>query len=253
MAVSSSTSRVDYTAFEGQTEFDFTFKYFDESEVFVYQNGALLTLGYTVTESPEGPDSGGKVMLAVGASDGDMVVVKRILDLSQNSVYEENTRFPPKVVEDDFDRRTMVDQQNQEELNRCIKVGPASMVSDVVIADPTSALVGHGLVVREDVPGEFTFAYTSQSIDEIADAASTVIAAATAQADAAAASASAAAGSASAASGFASAASGSASSASASALDAATSAYEAEAAVASVNLPLITIADADKGLVVNPT
>lgn len=244
MSVSSSTNRVDYIATSGQTEFAFDFKYFDETSIEVYQNEILLTTGYTITPDAEGKENGGTVSLSTGATAGDTITIKRVLPLIQDSVYEENTRFPPQVVEDDFDKGVMIDQQNQEELDRCIKVGPASLVTDVIIAEPTSALVGHALVVTEDTPDNFGFAYTSQDIDSIVNEVDSVIDEAQGYADAAGVSAGQSAASASASS-----ASASASASSASA--AATSAQEAEDAASSVNLPTITPADENKTLTVD--
>lgn len=167
-----SVNRVDFVASDGQTVFGFSFKYFVTPEIRVFINRVELTSGFTVTPAVTGVQDGGTITLTTGASLGDKITIKRTIALAQETEYEEGTRFPPQVVEDDFDRGRMIDQQNQEEIDRCLKLGEASVASNMILQEPSNSLVGHAVVLGGASPdysldwSDISFEDTIQEIED---------------------------------------------------------------------------------------
>jgi hypothetical protein len=216
------TLRVFATGNGATTEFPFTFKYFDSSEVQVYKDGVLQVSGYTVTASADG--DGGTVTFTTAPAAGVEVLVTRLLDLTQETAIPSVDRLPRGTLENAYDKTVMLAQQVDEKVDRALTI-PV----DVNGFDPElpSTLTARRAIMT-NTAGTGIELSTYDPDTQVADA--------TAQATAAAASASAASTSASAASTSASAASTSASAASTSASAASSSASAAAASAASIGL-----------------
>ena len=128
MAVSSTTSKVSYTATASQTTFAYTFKIFADGDLNVYVNDVLKTLTTDYTVTGAGDASGGNVVFVSGLSASDEVVIERVLDLTQGTDYVENDPFPAETHEDALDRLTFIAQQHQDALDRTVKF--ATTVTD---------------------------------------------------------------------------------------------------------------------------
>ena len=129
MAVSSTTSKVSYTASASQTVFAYTFKIFADADLKVYVNDVLKTLTTDYTVSDAGETAGGNVTFGTGLSASDSVVIERVLTLTQGTDYVENDPFPAETHEDALDRLTFITQQHQDALDRTVKF--ATTVTDV--------------------------------------------------------------------------------------------------------------------------
>ena len=199
MTVESTINRVDIVAAAGQTTFAFGFKYFVASDIQVFINDVEQTTGFTVVASPQGTDNGGTVVFTTAPAENAEVTLLRVLPLTQTSDYEEGDRLPSQQLEDDLDRQTMINQQQQEDLARRPALASTSLVRDVVIVEPTSAIVGHAFVWREAVPGTFSIGASARNIDDAVDQLDQIVTDVQDDANAAAASATAAANSATAA------------------------------------------------------
>jgi len=114
MSFNSNPGSQSYVASEGQTDYDFNFKIFLDTDVLVYQtlsgqvpNDAndLLTLATNYTVSIVG-DSGGKVTLNVGAGVGDTIVVRRNLPLTRDVEYQTSGDLLATTLNDDQDYQT---------------------------------------------------------------------------------------------------------------------------------------------------
>jgi len=128
MAVSSTTSKVSYSASSSQTVFAYTFKIFADADLKVYVNDVQKTLTTDYTVSDAGETSGGNVTFGTGLTAADSVVIERVLTLTQGTDYVENDPFPAETHEDALDRLTFVTQQHQDALDRSIKF--ATTVTD---------------------------------------------------------------------------------------------------------------------------
>lgn len=122
MTVQDTASKVQYTGdgvFTGP--YNFTFQTLEEwIEVFVA--GLLIsnTL-YTLTVNADQDVSpGGNVVFDVAVDDGLSIVILRTAPLTQGSDYEPFDPFPSARVEGDFDKSIIIDQQQQETLDRAL-------------------------------------------------------------------------------------------------------------------------------------
>ena len=113
MTVSTTTRKVSYSASGSTDTFAYTFKIFADSDLKVYQNGTLKTLGsgahYTVTGS--GSASGGNVVFNSTPTASDAIVILRELPRTQATDFVENESLPAASLEDAFDKGVMIDQE----------------------------------------------------------------------------------------------------------------------------------------------
>ncbi|MCR0998647.1 hypothetical protein [Serratia rubidaea] len=93
----------------------------DESDV---RRDLVLNTDYTI--SGVGSKNGGSITLTNPAPDGWTLYMERYVDIVQDTDIRNQGNFYPEVHEDAFDYLTMIDQQQQLELNRAVKVPPGS-------------------------------------------------------------------------------------------------------------------------------
>jgi hypothetical protein len=83
------TPRIAYTATASQTVFTVPFVFFEDEDLFVYQNTTLLVLATHYTVSGAEDEDGGTVTLLTGATAGDIIMIMREVPYSQT------THIPP--------------------------------------------------------------------------------------------------------------------------------------------------------------
>ena len=149
MSLSSTTSRVSYTGNGSVDTYSYTFKVFDEDDLLVtvrdtsdVQTTLVKTTDYTVTGV--GATAGGTIVLVNSAQawldvDGDLktgyvLVIRRKLQIKQETDIRNADSYYPEVIEDQFDSLVMIDQQQQDEIDRSVKL-PESVSS--ASFDPT--------------------------------------------------------------------------------------------------------------------
>lgn len=116
MPLTTTSNREDYVATSGQTVFAYTFRVDLAADFEVYQNEVLLTLTTDYTVDGLGVAGGGNVTLVVGATSGDTIIILRIVPLTQLSNYVANEGFPSARVESDYEKLTMMAQQQSEKI-----------------------------------------------------------------------------------------------------------------------------------------
>lgn len=152
MTLSSSTQRMDYTGNGTADTFAYSFKIFDEDDLVVTvvdssddsETTLTITTDYTVTGV--GETSGGNVVLVNSAQDwldgdGDLdtgysLVIRRVRSLVQNTDIRNQGDFYPESYEDALDHIIMIAQQQQEEIDRAVKL---NVGSSLTITLPTPA------------------------------------------------------------------------------------------------------------------
>jgi hypothetical protein len=172
MSISSTTNRNDYTATGSVDTYAYTFRIFDEDDLTItvknlsnVETTLTKTTHYTVTGV--GSLTGGNVVLVNGAfdwidGDGDLkqdytITIRRVLDLIQETDIRNQGAFYPEVHEDQFDKLVMIDQQQQDEIDRSIKipesVDPSSFNGELPagVNDPSNA--GASLIVNSSSDG----------------------------------------------------------------------------------------------------
>ena len=143
MTVPSTTNRISYATGGGVTSFAYPFKVFDEDDLTVIlrdssgsETALAITTDYTV--SGAGEDAGGNVTTVATYAAGYTLVIKRELDILQETDYIEGSAFNAGSHEDALDKLTMIAQQLDEELDRSLKVAVSSSQSDLEVPDPTA-------------------------------------------------------------------------------------------------------------------
>lgn len=115
--VKEAISREQFTATAGQTDFDFNFLIFEDSDLDVFEqvvdgNPVQLTLGvdYTVTGAQN--VDGGRVILNVGAAAGTIITIDRAVPIDRTTNFITGGKFEAGSLNREFDKRTVVEQQN---------------------------------------------------------------------------------------------------------------------------------------------
>ena len=127
MTVSTTSNKVTFSANGSTTGCAYNFKIFADADLTVIIRAAdgtettkTLTTHYTV--SGAGSSSGGNVTFTTGntPANGETVVIKRELAVTQSTDYVANDPFPAASHEDALDRLTMIAQQQTEQIGRSI-------------------------------------------------------------------------------------------------------------------------------------
>lgn len=93
-----------------------------------------LTTDYTV--SGAGNADGGSVTMLTAPAVGERLRIERWVDILQPTNYPENTKFPAASHERALDRLTMIDQQQQGEIDRAPKFSETSGYKNVELPAP---------------------------------------------------------------------------------------------------------------------
>ena len=141
MTVSATKSRWEYTGDGSTTVFAYTNKIFADAELEVRSDGTLQTLTTNYTVSGAGVETGGNVTYVTAPGDGVKVVITRVVADTQVTVYPAGGSLPSGVIGNDIDRRTIVSQQQAEEIDRAIKLAVTSTKTDIVIPDPEAGKI----------------------------------------------------------------------------------------------------------------
>ena len=129
ITVSNNTPRVSYSVAQGQTQTSFTvnFEFFAEADLKVIVRSSTgtettKTLNADYTVSGVGVTSGGNVTFGSAPASGETVLIRREAALTQTTDYTANDPFPAEDHENALDKLTFHTQQQQEELDRSIKL-----------------------------------------------------------------------------------------------------------------------------------
>lgn len=192
MSISSTTNRVAYTGNGATDEYDFTFKIFAKSDLLVtvkdtddVEETLVLDTDYTIPDADVGASAGGTITLTAGnLTTGYTITIRRVRPLTQTTDIRNQGDFYPEVHEDTFDHLVMVDQQQQDELDRSIKLPESYTSADFDIALPAGLVgavsktlatnaTGDGFEVgpsATDITTAQTAAETAQAAAELAEA-----------------------------------------------------------------------------------
>jgi hypothetical protein len=137
MTLSTLTSRNDYTGAGSTGPFAFTYKIFAAADLAVVKRTVAtgvehpLTYAVDYTVAGVGSPLGGTITLVAPLAVGETLAIRRIRPLVQATSIRNQGEFLPEIHEDTFDHFIMVDQQQQEALNRTLQhavtVNPATV------------------------------------------------------------------------------------------------------------------------------
>jgi hypothetical protein len=127
MTVSSTTTKNSHSGNGSTTVFAYAFKIFAEADLKVIVRSSTgtettKTLNSDYTVSGVGVTSGGNVTFGSAPASGETVLIRREAALTQTTDYTANDPFPAEDHENALDKLTFHTQQQQEELDRAIKL-----------------------------------------------------------------------------------------------------------------------------------
>lgn len=160
MTISSTTNRNDYIGNGSTSVYSYSFKIFSESDLLVTTRTSagveatlVLTTDYTVTGV--GETSGGSITLVAGnLASGTTLTIRRVRDLTQEADIRNQGDFYPEGHENAFDHLIMVDQQQQDEIDRSVKFPETVSSSDFDPTLPTDLLGEDGLTIITNPAGD---------------------------------------------------------------------------------------------------
>lgn len=136
MTISSTTNRNDYTGNGSVNTYSYSFKIFSQSNLQVtvvdlsgVQTTLTLLTDYTVTGV--GETAGGTIVLVNAGqawltsgnlTSGFGLTIRRVRELKQETDIRNQGDFFPEAHENEFDKQIMVDQQQQDEIDRSLKL-----------------------------------------------------------------------------------------------------------------------------------
>lgn len=143
MTIANSVSRNNYIGNGSVSTYSYSFKIFNREDILVtvanlsgVETTLALTTDYTVTGV--GDTGGGSITLVNNSQSwltggflttGFTMSIRRSVDLLQDTDIRNQGAFFPETHEDAFDYLTMIDQQQQDELNRSIKAPETDAVA----------------------------------------------------------------------------------------------------------------------------
>lgn len=126
MSISSTNNRNNYIGTGLLTTYAYGFRIFSSSHLILtkrttagIESTLVLNTDYTVTGV--GDASGGTIVLTTALESGYTLSIRRVLPLTQPTDLRNQGAFFPETHEDTFDRGLMIDQQQQDEIDRSIK------------------------------------------------------------------------------------------------------------------------------------
>jgi len=135
MTVSSTNTKNSYSGDGSTTVFAYTFKIFDDDDIIVILRTdatggeTVQTKGTHYSVSGVGNAGGGNITFVTAPASGITVVLIRATVQTQTTDYTPNDPFPAASHEDALDRLTLMVQDQQEELDRAIKVSRTNTIS----------------------------------------------------------------------------------------------------------------------------
>lgn len=136
MTVASTTRRVDYVGNGATAAYDYTFRIFAKTDLAVTKTtdaGVETTLvvdtDYTVTGV--GAVAGGTITLTAGAlTSGYALTIRRVRPLTQLTDLRNQGESFREIHEDAMDNGVMIAQQQQEQIDRCLKLPTSEAPTD---------------------------------------------------------------------------------------------------------------------------
>lgn len=143
MAVPNSTHRVDYNGDGSTTEFAVPFYFLANADVTVTHVSSagtetVWTEGSEYTLTGSGDENGGLLTASAAPSSGTRLVIRRKVAQTQEIKYPANDPFPSSSHEQALDKLTMIDQEQQEQIDRSLK-RPVGDSTDVEMTLPAKA------------------------------------------------------------------------------------------------------------------
>ena len=133
MTISSTNSRWEYTGDNSTVAFTYDNKIFATSEMEVYVDNVLQTITTEYTIAGISPVVGGTVTFITAPALDASVVLIRVVPNTQPTDYPTGGSLPANVIEEDMDRRTIIDQQIEERISRTMEAPSGEALVDMTL------------------------------------------------------------------------------------------------------------------------
>lgn len=135
MTVSSAVNRVNYTGNGVTTVFAFNYIFYDNADLKVYLDSVLQSSGYTVAGAGT---ASGTVTFSVAPIASTSILIKRTVDLTQETDFSNFDGNPSDVTEKQFDLNVMMVQELSDGVDRSLKLredDPTTSIELPLVAD----------------------------------------------------------------------------------------------------------------------
>lgn len=126
MSFESDVSRIDYIGNGVATVFTYPFKIFNAGDLQVVTRSqgleTMLTLGVDYVVSGVGLRLGGNITLIAPLASGSYMAIRRVRPIVQRTDLRNQGDYYPEIVEDSLDHIIMIEQQQQDEIDRSIRL-----------------------------------------------------------------------------------------------------------------------------------
>lgn len=199
MSIASTVNRNNYVGNGATDTYNYNFKIFQSSDLEVAERDlagvvTIYTLNVDYTVTGVGNDAGGTIILTAGnLTSGFELAIRRKPPITQLTDIKNQGDFFPEVHENTFDKGTMIDQKQQDEIDRSLKIDVVvdpSTFDTVIEGDVTDAANAERVVMVNATNDGFGLGPSATEITTAAAATAASAAAAAASAAAAATSAS---------------------------------------------------------------
>ena len=160
MSISNTNSRNNYTGNNSTDTYNYTFRIFNQEDLLVtvrdtddVETTLELTTDYTVTGV--GSLTGGTIVLVDGnLAAGYVLSIRRVVELVQETDIRNQGAFYPEIHEDQFDRGVMMAQQQQDEVDRSVKLAETIDPADFDTRLPASIVGSVNQTVMTNATGD---------------------------------------------------------------------------------------------------
>lgn len=181
MSISTTVNRNDYVGNGNTAVYDFTFRIFAQTDLRVIVRDTdnvetVLTITDDYTVDGVGDEGGGQITLVDDSQDwidgdgdlksGYIITLRRVRPLTQGSDIRNQGTYFPEVHEDTFDHIVMIEQQQQDDLDRAIKLPQTIVASGFDTSLPADIIdtPGATIIINPDGDG-FAVGPTADEID----------------------------------------------------------------------------------------
>lgn len=132
MTVTTNSNKVQALGNGVTTSFPYSFRIYSATDLVVTRTviatgvdtNLVLNTDYTVTGA--GSYNGGNVVCTFAPADGTRITIRRVIAVTQGTDLRNQGAYFAETHEDVFDRHTMIDQQQQETIDRSLTLAPTS-------------------------------------------------------------------------------------------------------------------------------
>lgn len=167
------TPRIQFNGDGIQTRFDFPFPIFNQIDLEVYIDDVIQPVGFTVYEV--GESIGGYIIFDVAPAINQTITMRRWLDISRTSDFQESGELRAGVLNDELDYQIAALQQVAGETARSLRLSPTDIATSLelppTIERPGKYLAfdGAGALVAAVPPvgGEIVSAFVATLLDDL--------------------------------------------------------------------------------------